>query len=350
MASKGHLQGFSALVVMILPLVLTLMPLHAYAQVDTQRLGGTDRYETMALISREGFAASTSAIVATGDNFPDALTASALAGTQECPVLLTPTSHLAQEARSELVRLGVTSVYIAGGPNAVSDKVEREIRGMGIDVQRVAGKDRVETSVEILKATRAAGSSSDTVIIATGAVFADSLSIGPWAWQTRSPIILVRDGKLSTGAIKAIKADKAIKRVIIVGSLKSVDPDVELQLGSGYRYSRLCGPDRYQTCAAIAMWEGQFGLGWSSPALATGENFPDALAGAPLMGKVGSTLLLTNDSNTVAHGIIANHAPLISHLYVLGGDSTIAPQVAYDAHWLLNVVEPDTAPVDDHLG
>ena len=60
----------------------------AYAQPDVRRLGGANRYETMARIVEEGFASSPWAVVATGSNYPDALAASALAGAKNCPVIL----------------------------------------------------------------------------------------------------------------------------------------------------------------------------------------------------------------------------------------------------------------------
>ena len=58
------------------------------------RLGGTDRYETMERVSEAGFATSEWAVIATGENFPDALCAASLAGARQRPVILTASGSL----------------------------------------------------------------------------------------------------------------------------------------------------------------------------------------------------------------------------------------------------------------
>ena len=70
---------------------LTAATRPAYADIEktVTRLGGDNRYQTMAKIVSTGFTTSDSVVVATGQNFPDALSASALAGALDCPVVLT---------------------------------------------------------------------------------------------------------------------------------------------------------------------------------------------------------------------------------------------------------------------
>ena len=155
-----------------------------------RRLAGRDRYQTMAAVSAEGFASSSRAVVATGESFAGALAASGLAGAMGCPVVLTDGARLSGEAKSELSRLGVTSVTLVGGTSAVSEAVRLELESMGIHVTRVAGGSRQATSVAAMGALRAADGSSDTVVVASGSTFADALATGPWAWRSASPVLL----------------------------------------------------------------------------------------------------------------------------------------------------------------
>jgi len=89
--------------------------------------------------------------------------------------------------------------------------------------------------------------------------------------------------------------------VLVLGGTAVVSPNVEIYLNTTYgdaNVTRLAGPDRYDTAARIATWGvDHAGLGWNRVAIATGENFPDALAGGVLQGRVGSVMLLTKSDS-----------------------------------------------------
>ena len=310
---------------------------NALADTPVTRLGGKDRYETMEQICKTGFEHSGWACVATGENFPDALAASSLAGMRDAPILLTRTSELTGQTRAELVRLQVHDVLLLGGPNAVSRDVEYAIQALGIGVHRIEGKDRFETSLEIMRATRKAGSESDTVILTTGDNFADSLSVGPYAYDAGAPIVLTRNRKLTNAAVDAIHHDAKIRNVLIVGGTAVVSDDVERQLGDGYTYRRVSGPDRYRTSAAIANWECGQALSWKAPSIATGMKFPDALAGAAVCGARRSPILLVSDDSNVGLGVLATHADEVEALYVLGGPKAVSTTTQALAEWICEV-------------
>jgi Ca2+-binding RTX toxin-like protein len=92
-------------------------------------VSGDNRYRTAAALSAATYpGGSTSAYIATGELFPDALSAAPVAGINAAPLLLTPKDGpLPVEVRDELVRLGVTKVIILGGPGAVSEAVQNEL-------------------------------------------------------------------------------------------------------------------------------------------------------------------------------------------------------------------------------
>ena len=91
--------------------ILIAIPTQAYAQdsekidvpqnyaqlTNWSRLSGENRIDTMAAISNEGFDSSNTVIVAYSNNFPDALSATSLAGYYKCPILLTGSGDLEQK-------------------------------------------------------------------------------------------------------------------------------------------------------------------------------------------------------------------------------------------------------------
>lgn len=295
--------------------------------IEVERLGGADRYETMDQVVRAGFDKSTWAVVVTGENFPDALAASSLAGAKDCPVVLCPTKELTGDVEALLKELGVTSVYVVGGESSVAPEVADALAAAEIDVTRVFGDDRYATSVEAAKATVEVDDTSDTLIVCTGDGFADSLSISPYSWKSASPILLARKGMLTDDEIAFVQEHGQFSRILIVGGDAAVAEDVKDQLGDGYEYERLEGQDRYETSAAVAEWVCDNGFTWSTPGLATGENFPDALAGSALMGQSACPLLLVSDGSDVAQKTIAAHRDEVTRLVVLGGEASVSAEL-----------------------
>lgn len=291
--------------------------------VKWDRLYGENRYETMSAVVREGFAQSGWAVLATGNNFPDALGASALAGVLGCPVLISEPNALTDETSSLLRDLGVHDVYIVSGTSAMGTQVESAIEDLGIATHRVAGETRYATNLRTYEAVRSLGSVSRTVVVVSGKSFADALSISPWAYKTGSPIVLTdANGALPAEAVATIKADGMVDDVLIVGGKGVVSDKVLLQLGADYEYTRLAGSDRYDTSAQTAGWETKHGLTWSIPAVATGANFPDALTSAALCGRIGSVLLLGTSTSQPTIQLLYANRDEVSAGNLIGGPKT----------------------------
>ncbi|MBR6977651.1 MAG: Cna B-type domain-containing protein, partial [Lachnospiraceae bacterium] len=194
------------------------------------RLKGTNRYGTMATITKEAYPEEeaqkcTTLIVATGESFPDALAGSALAGVYGCPVILTKSAALSPQAESEIRRLmseeGCT-VLILGGDGAVSPEVEEAIKAIDehIVVERVKGSNRDRTAITVYEKAfkdENGKSVSDTVIITTGYNYADALSISPYAYAAKTPVLLARkDGSLSD-EVKTLLTEAGFEKALIVG-------------------------------------------------------------------------------------------------------------------------------------
>lgn len=289
------------------------------------RLAGADRYKTMTAILQKGFAegSTDTVIIATGENYPDALAASGLAGLSKAPIILTSKASLTSEARSEIQRIGAKKAIIIGSSAAVSAAVEDALKSMGLALSRVEGATRIETSVEIYKA----GSGwAKTAIIASGSSFADALSISSYSYAQKIPLFLTDGNKMLTEETISALHSGGFVNIIIVGSDAAVSDQVETQL-KGYNITRLGGANRYETSLKIAQYVVKRGLAVNNMAVATGENFPDALTGAALCGKNNTVIMLVAD-NTDAKGyaetFLSAHKKAIKQIYVLGSEVVVS--------------------------
>ena len=161
--------------------------------LEIDRIGGKTRYETATLISEE--LESDEAVVVSGLNFPDVLSASPYAAKNGVPILLTRADRLPSETEQALE--DVTSTRVIGGIGAVSEDVYGELP----DPTRYGGKNRYETGHEI--ATRLM-TETDKAYIATGLDFPDALTGSVLAAKDDSPILLVRPNKIPNATDKLL--------------------------------------------------------------------------------------------------------------------------------------------------
>lgn len=183
------------------------------------RHGGTDRYATGLQITRSAFASSQFAVIASGRDFPDALAATGVAGKRSAPVILVDgkASRLSSGTTTELKRLGVTSVLVAGGSGAVSTGIEKHLREVGISVTRKGGADRFATAALINTAYFPAGS-SDTMFLANGMTFPDALAGAALAGQLSAPLFITQQQCVPAPVHASITALAASRRVILGGT------------------------------------------------------------------------------------------------------------------------------------
>lgn len=290
----------------------------------SSRLSGPNRYDTAVAISTSGFSPGVPvAYVASGANFPDALSAAPAASLLGGPLLLTPGDSLPATVRAELVRLRPDRIVVVGGPTVVSDAVLAQIRSIA-PTSRVAGDNRYETSREIIADAFA---STPYIYLATGRNFPDALTASAAAAHLDAPVVLV-DGNASSVDAATIDLFRAlgVTTVRIAGSTAVVSAALERSLGTaGFAVERLGGTDRYETGTAIV--RGAFS---SAPTayVASGLNFPDALAGAALAGSVDAPLFITMGT-CIPDGVSRALTDLgVTSVVLLGGTPTLSTSVA----------------------
>jgi putative cell wall-binding protein len=306
------------------------------AAATSARIGGANRYDTARLAALATFpSGSATAVLATGENFPDALSASTLAGALGAPILLTPTAGLAPETVSALATLHVHTVQIVGGPAAVSPAVIAQLTGLGYTVPTaIAGATRYDTAAAIAAAATASApvgtlGGKKTAIIATGQNFPDALAAGSASFFAHFPVLLTTTATLSAQTSAAITT-LGITNVLIAGGPAAVSAGVETSLkalaGGALTTTRLAGITRFETSVAWATFDinaviaGGLGMSAANVILASGLNFPDALVGAEFAAPI-----VLNDTlpPSVATFLGANSAS-IKTITALGGTAAVS--------------------------
>ncbi len=303
-------------------------------ELEARRLSGDTRYDTACEVWNATLDYAPVAVIATGENFPDALSASALAGAVDGPLLLVKRDSVPAVVWQTLHDLYVERVYVIGGTPAVSSAVASSFVATGYPVTRIAGDDRYETAAAVARevAKLKGDEFSDAAFVARGDNFPDALAVSAWAYAEGTPVILTRTGTLPSASAAALN-DLGVKHVVIPGSAVAVSTAVENQVEAitGEQADRCAGTNRYDTARLVAELQANVPcpLTYHRIGLATGTNFPDALAGGAACGAVNGTLLLTDPKvlSTPAREFLMDHVAEIYTTDIYGGPSAVSDAV-----------------------
>lgn len=315
----------------------------ASADREVARTAGDDRYLTAVEVSKAYFDGAENAVLCTGLNFPDALSAAPLARHLHAPLLLTRPGAVDAATLDQFEGLGVKDVYVVGGPSVVSDAVLAQLVNAGYSAHRIAGADRYETSAEVareLKKLIRQPYVMNRAFFARGDNFPDALAVGPVAAAAHAPILLVKPTELPASVAEAVD-DLNLVAGFIAGGSDVVSNGVRDSLravmianggdgGDPQLVDRWAGDTRYDTAVAIveqALAARLIDL--DTLGVATGLNFPDALGGGAALGWYGSPLVLTKPTELPA-GVTAfleEHEYEIGRLDVFGGSDVVSDAV-----------------------
>ena len=279
------------------------------------RIAGSARYDTAfaaanTLKETLGVEQFSTIIVASGEQFADALAGSYLAAEKDAPILLVRDNKDTMKSVKDYIKENLApggTVYLLGGKNAVPVAMESDLEGF--TVTRLAGADRYATNLEILKE---AGVEGKDILVCTGKDFADSLS----ASAVGLPILLVKDNL--NDAQKEFLQGTTGKKIIIGGS-NAVSYKIEDQLGAYGEVIRLAGVSRYDTSVLVAE---TFFSEPTQVVVAFAENFPDGLSGGPVANAIGAPLILTKPGKESAAAEYVSRTG-INGGYVLGGTAVL---------------------------
>jgi putative cell wall-binding protein len=296
--------------------------LHVTSSIE--RIGGADRYAVSAGVSN-GFAPGViGVVVASGEVFPDALSASAAAGAAGVPVLLVAHDTIPSVIAAELTRLRPQYISLLGGINTIGAGVEAALHTYATTgtVTRIGGADRYAVSAAV---SQSFGPSRPVAYIASGEVFPDALSGSAAAGTLGGPVLLVQ--KNSIPAVVATElARLAPAKIVVLGGTNTIADSVVTTLQGIAVTSRVAGADRFVVSANVS-------AGAFKPAdthtvfVASGEVFPDALSGAAgAIARHAPVLLVTKNAIPAA---VATELDRLNptRIVVLGGTNTISDAV-----------------------
>lgn len=336
--AAGSMLGYQALApAQDVSVVAQALPSYVEKTLPMDRLSGSNRYETAAMVSQQAFPKGCSSVViASGTDYADALCGNPLAKSLNAPLLLSEDKLLPAETEKEIKRLGAKTAFVIGGKGVISEAVKVKLQQNGLTVVRVAGKDRYETSVNvstIMDQTRK--SASLTAFFVSASDYPDALSVSAVAAIKNSPIFYVdKSGKLSDSVKNYLKScKKKLGFAYIIGGSGAIDDKIFEELKPYFNESgRYGGANRYDTNAYINT---AFRTIYKSKDvyLCTGSGFPDALAGAVLAAKDSAPLMLAdrtvNDKQTE---YLRNYENIKiggkETLHIVGGEGAVANTAA----------------------
>ena len=194
----------------------------AISGVEVTRIDGDDEYATAVEVAeRVGSSPGTpgefpgegrTALLATGEEFADALAVGPLAYRGEHPILLTRSSVLPNSVESFLNSSNTEHVVILGGTAAVSTGVARDVTDLGIEVTRWSGSDRFATAVEIAEAllnidTPQECFDGSEIGLAYGWRSPDAIVSGPLLGEICAPLLLTELDSLPTVVERFLESD-----------------------------------------------------------------------------------------------------------------------------------------------
>ena len=268
---------------------------------NVKRIDGVNRYHTAMNIAESAFTKCDRAVLVSGNNFADALSAGNLA--DHAPIFLAEKDAISQGTVNTMYALGVKEIVIIGGEKSVPKSVEERLKKENFKVIRIAGRNRYETSTKLAKQLKA--KNKDNVVLANGEKFADALSAAPYAVQKKQTLVLT-DGKTLPQDVKA----QDVKTII--GGEKSVN------IKGLDKAQRISGKNRYETSLEVLKHMDKT----QSAVIADGKDYPDALAASPYAVNKNTGILLSNDSAIDKIKEYVN-SQNISDITLIGGEKSV---------------------------
>lgn len=264
--------------------------------IQRKTLIGIDRYETAAKISREGWSnGANTVIIVNGYANADGLTATPLAAAYDAPILLTDNGALGSYTKDEIKILSPSKVILVGGEGVIYNSVINEVKSInsGIEVSRIGGIDRYETSLLIAKALDELIDVSDAYVC-YGYGEADALSVSAKAGSEKNPIILSDKNSLEPSTYEWLRSE-SLQNIYFIGGngiiFDSLISQVNGITANDVSGNRIGGIDRFETNAEVI--KRLYSAEVYNAVIATkGYELADALTGGPFAAKINSPVIL----------------------------------------------------------
>lgn len=125
----------------------------------------------------------------------------------------------------------------------------RDLSHVDIPVERVAGENRIATSIEVAQRVH---DSAEVAIVARGDAYPDALASSALAGLEDAPVLLSARDHVPPAVLEELER-LGTQRVVLLGGEAALDRDVADDLRSaGLAVSRVAGESRFETATAVA--------------------------------------------------------------------------------------------------
>ncbi len=194
-------------------------------------------------------------------------------------------------------------------------------------VQRIAAPDRYSEAAAIAK--KAFPQGTDTVVIASGEVFADALVAAPLAKALNAPILLVKHDSLPSATTSAINYLGASKALVIGGKTTVQDNVYKAVLATRIsKIERLAAANRYDTAALVAQRLWALKGAPRTAYIANGEKFADGLSVGSVAAARGEPVLLVRPDFVPISVTDTLEMVGAQKVVVVGGPASVSEAVA----------------------
>lgn len=309
------------------------------------RIWGADRFDTAISVSdkfvntpaaHDAYWPTTAvdtAIIANGFNYPDALAAAPLTRIYNSPILLSEAESLNPKTEAQLKKLNIKKVVLIGGTGVLSQALEDRLHSLGMTTERFGGTDRYETSLKIAdrvlqfydtETFKKLPYHAKGITIATTHNFTDALSVASYAIRYPQPIVLIPEGSnLHLQDISGLK--DLIDRItggnnnigpsdfnsLIVGSTSYMSENLWKEIPEPVSGNQ---SDPY-TLNIVGAYHASEWVGCTNYLMASAENFPDALSGTALAGKLDAPIIYAGGVDNIERDY-KDHPELLHKFFV----------------------------------
>lgn len=280
------------------------------ADREVVRHGGKSRYDTSFEVAKSVIKPGKPLFIATGTNFPDALSGGSAAASVDGSLILVDKS--VPKATLDLLKANVPSaIYLLGGKSVVPDKVASQLKtATSVSPVRISGADRYATSAAV---TAKFFANATCAYVASGRDFPDALAASGKAGHEGCPIVLYGPSGAKLGA--------SVTDVKLVGGGSVVPAAFEQKLKSqGKTVERFAGKNRYETSQSLQLENA------SEVWVANGSSFADALSAAAPSGKAGNTMILSMTS-CIPEGAMKAIGIATEKVHIVGGEGALSKEV-----------------------
>ncbi|GAA0117726.1 cell wall-binding repeat-containing protein [Clostridium senegalense] len=295
------------------------------------RIWGSDRFETANKIADEFCKTNTelglkpdwqgnyvyvdtatnpvdTIILTNGFDFPDALCSTPLSKTLNAPVLLSHADNLTDSTKKQIEKMKIKNVTIVGGEAAISENVENQLKSMGMNINRIGGKDRYDTSYLIAKKISEEGKMKGVTAV-SGMVWQDAMISSSAATIKDFPMLLVpaSDNEILPKYKVLLEQNKlTITNSDLYGDYKNIKSNILMTMipnnlnvdkkDEGILYHTLEAglENKYVNCFSILNHAYTRALPYQANAnifLTRGDDFADSLTVVPLAAKKASPII-----------------------------------------------------------